>query len=310
MKNILNLKKIALVAFVSILGVSCSKSDDAPLPTPAPKSITTIASGNPELTTLVKALVKAELSATLDATGTYTVFAPTNAAFSTYFGEGESVETTTKEKLKSILLNHVLKVTKKSGDLTTGYVSTMSPVFTSTLTMYVDLVKTPGKVLLNGFSTVTSADILASNGVIHIVDKVIPLPTILRHAEINPTFSKLYTAVKGSASMFDKLNNSTTEAPLTLLAPNDAAFTNATFITTTTTPTQLATILLYHAVAGNKQSNALTDTQALTAANSQKLIVIKKTDVKFEDVSGNRRTVIIAVSTVLFMQLMEFYNQT
>jgi hypothetical protein len=39
-----------------------------------------------------------------------------------------------------------------------------------------------GKVMLNGVATVTTADIIASNGVVHVVDKVIGLPTIVTHA--------------------------------------------------------------------------------------------------------------------------------
>jgi uncharacterized surface protein with fasciclin (FAS1) repeats len=44
-----------------------------------------------------------------------------------------------------------------------------------------------GKVMLNGVATVTTADIMASNGVVHVVDKVIGLPTIVTHATANPT---------------------------------------------------------------------------------------------------------------------------
>jgi hypothetical protein len=54
-----------------------------------------------------------------------------------------------------------------------------------------------GKVMLNGVATVTTADIIASNGVVHVVDKVIGLPTIVTHALANPNFTSLVGALTG-----------------------------------------------------------------------------------------------------------------
>jgi uncharacterized surface protein with fasciclin (FAS1) repeats len=54
-----------------------------------------------------------------------------------------------------------------------------------------------GKVMLNGVATVTTADIIASNGVVHVVDKVIGLPTIVTHA-LNPNFTSLVGALTGA----------------------------------------------------------------------------------------------------------------
>jgi uncharacterized surface protein with fasciclin (FAS1) repeats len=52
--------------------------------------------------------------------------------------------------------------------------------------------------MLNGVATVTTADIIASNGVVYVVDKVIGLPTIVTHALANPNFTSLVGALTGA----------------------------------------------------------------------------------------------------------------
>jgi uncharacterized surface protein with fasciclin (FAS1) repeats len=299
--------------FVAVLGVSCSKSDDAPTPVVvAPKSITAIATANPELSTLVKALVKAELSATLDGTGTYTVFAPTNKAFTDKYGAGfPSDAIYTKEAIAQILLNHVLIVKKNAADLKTEYVSTMAtgPAGTK-MSLYVDLLANAGKVTLNGKAIVESKDIQASNGVIHIVDSVITLPTLVEAAAANPNFKTLVkiltsTATNGNgfgdqSAVLAALGTATTAAPFTVLAPTDAAFTSATgtggFITATTTPIQISTVLKYHVITNNnipsKDFSVLGGT--LTCYNDQKITILSVApSVKFQDQAKNSSSVLI-----------------
>jgi uncharacterized surface protein with fasciclin (FAS1) repeats len=304
MKNILNLKKIALVAFVSILGVSCSKSDDAPTPVVvAPKSITAIATANPELSTLVKALVKAELSTTLDGTGTYTVFAPTNQAFIDQYGGGFPADAVwTKEAVTKVLLNHVLLVKKTSTELATGYVSTMAPsgiTGGTTLSLFVD--KTTG-VKLNGFSTVKTPDIVASNGFIHIVDKVIPALSIVEQASLNKSFSTLVSILSATEQKgtLDALKGAKFDSPLIVLAPTNEAFTSALagWAKGATQP-QLTTVLQYHVVKGNAQSTSpvFVNDAPLKTFGGQNIFVVKlpsSTVLKFKDFATDNSTVLIA----------------
>ena len=70
-----------------------------------------------------------------------------------------------------------------------------NPSSAKNLSMYID---TTSGVKINGISTVTKTDINASNGVIHKVDKVIGLPTVVTHALANPNFSSLVTALTRS----------------------------------------------------------------------------------------------------------------
>jgi uncharacterized surface protein with fasciclin (FAS1) repeats len=70
---------------------------------------------------------------------------------------------------------------------------------------------------------VTTADIIASNGVIHVVDKVIGLPTIVTHATANPNFTSLVGALTGRQPDFVTILSGA--GPFTVFAPTNDAFT-------------------------------------------------------------------------------------
>ncbi len=170
------------------------------------------------------------------------------------------------------------------------------------LNLYVDLVTDAGKLTLNGKSKVLTPNIQASNGVIHFVDEVITAPTLVDAAVANPNFKTLVKVLTSKTdplygdqtTAFNTVNNASSTAPLTILAPNEAAFTNATFLAGKTTA-QVSTVLLYHPIAGNNLSTALTDAQVLTTANTQKLTVIKTaTSVKLKDQAMNTSSVFAA----------------
>jgi uncharacterized surface protein with fasciclin (FAS1) repeats len=289
---------------------SCDDDDPAPNPpTPAPlKSIAEIASADPNLSTLVKALKKAGLDKTLTDAGTYTVFAPTNQAFTDEFGAGFPDNSIyTKEVITPILLNHVLSMKKNSTSLVTGYVNTLSEgPGKAPLSLYVDLVKTAGKVTLNGKAEVLSANIEASNGIIHTVNKVITLPTIVDAAIANPAFKTLVTILTSTTGTYGDqsavlaaLSTATTAAPFTVFAPTDAAFSSATATggwANGATGSTLSNVLKYHVIAtGNKQAKDLMNNDVLTSFLTQTLKVVKTTtDVKIEDSVGDRSTVQVA----------------
>ena len=177
MKNLLKLKVLAML-LVAIVFVSCDNSDD---PMPVDNTITGLAVKNPNLKILVQALTRADLAATLKGAGPFTVFAPTDAAFTAFLKTTPyaTVNDVPKDVLTQILLNHVVSGSVKSTALTTTYIKTLakgSASATNYLSMYVDV--TSG-VKLNGVANVTTADVMASNGVIHVVDAVIGLPTVV-----------------------------------------------------------------------------------------------------------------------------------
>jgi uncharacterized surface protein with fasciclin (FAS1) repeats len=131
------------------------------------KNIVEIASENTNFTTLVAAVVAAGLAETLSGNGPFTVFAPTNEAFSKLpAGTVESLlKPENKEKLAAILTYHVVSGKVMSKDLSNGQKATTVNGQEVTVTI-ADGVKVEN-------ATVTSADLEASNGVIHVIDTVI-----------------------------------------------------------------------------------------------------------------------------------------
>lgn len=255
MKNYAKLIKLTLLVVSSTLMFSCSDDDSSQ----QNNSITDIASGNLNFSILVDALTRANLAETLDQEGSYTVFAPTNDAFMNYLDVNgfESLDDVPLPTLTQVLLNHVVNGTNLSSGLTTGYFKTLatgSASSTNTLSMFIN---TASGVRLNGVSSVTSADIIADNGVIHVVDAVIGLPTIVTHATANPNFSTLATLLT-EQELVGTLNG-TASSPFTVFAPLNSAFDTATLnLYSGLNSTQKIAVLTYHVVPGaNVLSNAI-----------------------------------------------------
>jgi len=136
------------------------------------KDIVALAAGNEDLSTLVTAVKAAGLVETLQGDGPFTVFAPTNAAFEALpEGTLESLlKPENKDKLTAILTYHVVGAKVMSGDLKNG--QTAGTVNGEDITVKL----ANGKAMINN-ATVVAADLKASNGVVHVIDKVILPPT-------------------------------------------------------------------------------------------------------------------------------------
>lgn len=257
---------------------------------------------------MVAALEKAGLTATLNSSGSYTVFAPTNTAFTAFLSAKgyANLDAVPVAALKEILLNHVLSAKVKSTEITTGYVKTLAKGGASTsntISMYIEKGASVdingGKT--NGGATVTTADIEASNGVIHVVDGVIALPTIVNHAIANKNFTTLVAALTyNPASGFAGILSGTASSPFTVFAPTNAAFTN--FLTETgfsglpAIPANvLETTLKYHVVAGaNVQSSALTNGQVVSTFAGQNFTIGLTGGAKITDASGRVSSIVAA----------------
>jgi transforming growth factor-beta-induced protein len=234
---------------------SCNKDEDDE-PMVQSKNIVETASSDPQFSILVSALQKADLAAALQGTGPFTVFAPTNDAFNTLFSQlGVSgIDDLSAETLTPILLNHVVSGNVKSSDISTGYATTLNNTAPGQNSVKVFIEKT-SMVKVDG-SKVTTADVMATNGVIHVIDKVILPASVVNHAINNPNFSILVEAVV-KAGLVDALSAA---GPFTVFAPTNDAF-NALFSTlgvsgiNDLTAEQLTPILLYHVVAGNVRAS-------------------------------------------------------
>ena len=225
-----NLFKISLIVFITLGIASCSSDDDSN-PDPQTNTIADFVASNEDYSSLKAALNKAGLTATLDGQGSFTVFAPNNAAFTAFLNANgfASLDDVPTALLTNVLLNHVVSGVNMASDLTTGYVNTLATEASSgaNLSMYVN---TSSGVKLNGISTVTTADIEADNGVIHAVNTVIALPTVVTFATADSTFSTLVAALTrdDQPDYVGILSTSagTSPAPFTVFAPTNAAFVN------------------------------------------------------------------------------------
>jgi uncharacterized surface protein with fasciclin (FAS1) repeats len=142
----------------------------------AGKTIVDIAASNPEFSTLASAVKAAGLAETLSGPGPFTVFAPTNAAFEKLPpGTLDALlQPANKDQLTGVLTYHVVPATVMAADVKPGRVTTVNG---ATFTVSADA----GKVALTdargGTANVVTTDVVASNGVIHVIDAVLLPPT-------------------------------------------------------------------------------------------------------------------------------------
>ena len=168
---------IAAIAVASLGVVACGSSDSettasttATTTAMTDETIAAVATGNKDLSTLVAALTAADLVTTLEGTGPYTVFAPTDAAFSDIQSTVDTLlEPGNKTDLQQVLTYHVVPGTYTAADLTDG--QKLKTVEGQDLTVSIK----DGVVKVND-ATVEATDITASNGVVHVINKVLVPP--------------------------------------------------------------------------------------------------------------------------------------
>jgi uncharacterized surface protein with fasciclin (FAS1) repeats len=136
--------------------------------TPAPTTVADTAARTPQLSTLTKLINDAGLTDTLRGAGPYTVFAPSDEAFKAVPAKTMAELAANKELLKSVLTYHVLPgkvaaAAAKNGNLKTVQGANVAVARAGTFVTVEDAV-------------VTQADVQATNGVVHIIDKVLMPP--------------------------------------------------------------------------------------------------------------------------------------
>jgi uncharacterized surface protein with fasciclin (FAS1) repeats len=247
--------------------------------------------------TLVTAVVTAELLPALtDPLASYTVFAPTNAAFdalATALGTDLN-GLLALPNLADVLTYHVLGTEVPSSAVTNGLIAQpLSATNTLKLT-----VTGAGDVFVN-HAEVTGFDVTAYNGVVHILDAVVlPIETVADVA-IDNGFSTLVTAVV-TAELLPVLTNPLAE--FTVFAPTNAAFDDlaaalGTDLNGILALPELADILTYHVVAGTVMSTDLTDGPVATVNGTNIFVslgagvVINDANVTLADVSADNGVV-------------------
>ncbi|HTZ05094.1 MAG TPA: fasciclin domain-containing protein [Gaiellaceae bacterium] len=261
-RTTITLLVVAALAAAAI-GTSASASTSRPA---GDQNIVQTALAAGQFTTLASLLTKAGLVDTLSTGGPFTVFAPTDAAFAKVPKATLDALAANPALLKSVLLYHVVQ-----GRLTAADVAKLSSAKTLD-GRSVAIKVADGSVYIDN-AKVTTPDVIASNGVIHVIDSVLIPPA----APAAPTRNIVQTAV--AAGQFKTLASLLTKAglvgtlqgkgPFTVFAPTDAAFAKvpkATLAALAKDKAKLRAVLLYHVVKGS-----VTAAQAMSLSSAKTL---------------------------------------
>lgn len=254
-----------------------SGDDDEPVPVEMP-DIVQLAQASPDLSILVEAVVSAGLVDTLKGPGPFTVFAPTNAAFSALLvelGVTKAQLLADKALLTTVLTYHVIAAKVEKAQIPLGKaIKTVQGSILKVEAANNALRITDGR---NRSALVTETDLQAKNGVVHLVDKVIlpPNKNIVETAQSLPQFSVLVEAVV-AADLQAVLSG---PGPFTVFAPTNDAFlallielglSKAVLLTNKTLLTQ---VLTYHVLPGLTLKAELPLNTALTTVQGESLQV-------------------------------------
>ena len=259
-------------------------------PEPVLNDIVDTAVADGRFTTLVAGLQAAELVDTLKGEGPFTVFAPTDEAFSALPAGtlDELLKPENKQSLTDILLYHVVAGNVMAADV--AAMTSATTVLGEDVAIKVDM----GDVYVNDAKVIVT-DIQTSNGIIHVLDAVI-MPamdeattqednTIVDIAVADGRFTTLVAALE-AAELVETLNG---EGPFTVFAPTDDAFAAlpAGTLDSLLLPEnkqQLTDILLYHVVSGKVMAaDVATMTSATTVPGQDVTITVKDGKVFLND---------------------------
>lgn len=286
------IKALLLAALVAFSFVSCDDDDDDKVIPNSEKTVAQIAADDDQFSTLVSALERVNLVDVLNGTGPFTVFAPTNDAFTAL---GVDLATISDEALTEILLYHVfIGDAIEAGEIQEGqtYLGTAANTGPNGTNLSLLVEKTGSAVTVNGGIQVTAADIVGNNGVIHVVDQVITPLDVVGHAAANSNFTELVGAL--GAATGDLVSVLSGDGPFTVFAPLNPAFEAISEVTATLTADQLATVLTYHVVGGaNVRSTDLSDGMMVATVNGESFTINLGSTVTITDAQGGTATVVL-----------------
>jgi uncharacterized surface protein with fasciclin (FAS1) repeats len=277
MKTFFAFKKSALVIALAVISIATScKKDEDELPMTSDQNIVDIVVADNNFSLLEAAVKHADLVTTLSGAGPFTVFAPTNEAFTAAGLDTEAkINALPKETLRNILLYHVAG----SSIAASGIPTASNTAIKSAANIDLYVTKNNNGVFING-ATVTQADVMATNGIIHVINKVLMPPSgnIVEVAQGNPNFSFLVAAVlRASQGQTNVANVLSGDGPFTVFAPTNQAFMDAGFANVAAIqaadPATLTSILTYHVIAGRIFSTDLVDNSTPPTVNGANVTI-------------------------------------
>lgn len=274
-----------------VLGFSsCDDDDDNPTTPTTEQTIAEVVAGDPQFSILLQALQQVDLDDVLGGTGPFTVFAPTNAAFT---AAGIDLATISDEDLSETLLYHVLGGSIRSTDLAEGqqYPSTSATTGPGNTALSLLVERAGNNVTLNGDVAVTTANIIANNGVIHVIGEVLTPLNVVGHAIANSNLSTLVSSLGAAdGGLVNVLNG---DGPFTVFAPLNSAFADIEDVVADLSTANLSKVLLYHVLSGVNARSAGLTAGPVGTANSTEVLTIGLNPVTITDSNGDSTTPVI-----------------
>ncbi|GAB3506476.1 fasciclin domain-containing protein [Spirosoma knui] len=248
---------LATLVIAGTFALSACNNDDDNNNTPQLQTINELVTAGDRFTLLEAAVARAQLGTTLSQPGPFTVFAPSDDAFrAAGFADVAAINAAPDTTLRRILQYHVISGTAiPASGITAG--QTAQPTSLSTNgTLYITRAASTSASGGSGISVngarVIAADGQASNGVIHVIDRVL-MPArgnILQVAQADTSLSLLVAAaLRGGTAVTSALGGTT---PVTVLAPTNAAFRAIGFtraVIDTVNTARLTSVLTNHVIA-------------------------------------------------------------
>jgi uncharacterized surface protein with fasciclin (FAS1) repeats len=250
---------ISMFLFTMLI-ISCKKDKDIPV-----LKLSTVKAeiaSRSDLTLIDLTVQKSGLSSKLDSTAAaFTLFAPTNEAFVTSKIDATLINSLSSDQLKKIVLYHTIDVKYLASELPDGPNAKLTTASGDSLFV----TKNSSGVYVNGIK-VQTANIVAINGVIHTISKVLIPPVgnlveaVLADTSLTYLAAAVVRASQGNVNVAAVLS---TGGIYTVFAPTNQAFRDAGFATVNdinaADPNVLASILTYHVLAGRVFSSDLTE---------------------------------------------------
>ena len=244
----------------SVLIVSCKKDED--IPEVKLSTLKAEIANRSDLSLMDLSVQKSGLTSKLDSTaGSFTLFAPTNEAFAASKIDAALINSLSSDQLKELVLYHIIDAKYISSDLPDGPNARVTTASGDS----VFVTKNSSGVYINGIK-VQTANIVASNGVLHTISKVLvsPVGNLVEAVLADTTLTYLAAAVvrasQGSVNVAALLSSG---GVFTVFAPTNQAFRDAGFASidgiNAADPNVLGSILTYHVLAGRVFSSDLTE---------------------------------------------------
>ena len=242
-------KWIAVLAVLVVAAVAVLAPAGSARPAAAEADIVTTAVNAGQFKTLASLLQSAGLVDTLKGPGPFTVFAPTDAAFAKVPKATLDALAADPAKLKAVLLYHVVAGSVPAADV-------VKLTSAKTVNGASVSIKVQGSTVMVNDANVVTPDVMASNGIIHVIDTVLlpPAPAAVPQNIVKTAIAagqfKTLAALLRKSGLVKTLGSGT----WTVFAPTDAAFAKVPKATLTklgNNPALLKKVLLYHVVKGS-----------------------------------------------------------